>query len=188
MAASTTLPVCAPVAVQQHLPQLSGRQKLAGQQVASWPAVLAAAQQRAAPVSSAHPAALRQPLGPDHLTPVLLARSARSAVCRQAVQQQAGRQAGRHGCYCAPSACAVLHATHLMRACLVSCVASCWMDPISRLPSSVSSRCGRPRITIRTRRRAFRAVLSTWAGFSEPSLRSCCSLHLKTPATCTACI
>jgi hypothetical protein len=81
------------VAVLQHLPQLSRRQELAGQQVARGAAVLAAAQQRAAPVSSAQPAALRQPLGPDHLTPVLLARSARSAVCRQAVQQQAGRQA-----------------------------------------------------------------------------------------------
>jgi hypothetical protein len=74
----------------------------------------------------------------------------------------------------------VLHATHLMRACLVSCVASCWMLPIRRLPCSVSSRCGRPRITMRTRR--------SWAGFSEPSVRSYCSLHLKNPATCTACI
>jgi hypothetical protein len=32
------------------------------------------------------------------------------------------------------------------------------------------------------------AELSTWDGFSEPSVRSCCSLHLKNPATCTACI
>jgi hypothetical protein len=39
-------------------------------------------------------------------------------------------------------------------------------------------------MTMRTRRMALRAVLSTCAGFSEPSLRSCCSFQLMNPATC----
>jgi hypothetical protein len=166
--ATNIRPCLSAVAVLQDLLHLSGRQQLAGELVARGAVGLAAA---AARTSGQQTWCVAGSCGPSSADDACKLIPATTAVWGGDWQLSAsGSTTAAAAAACAPEACLL----GLLR-CLVLDAA----DQLLALLSELTVRQAR-----QTRRMALRAVLSTCAGFSEPSLRSCCSLQLIKPATC----
>jgi hypothetical protein len=132
--ATNIRPCLSAVAVLQDLLHLSGRQQLAGELVARGAVGLAAAAARTSGQQTWCVAGSCGPSSADDACKLIPATTAVWVVPGSSVLVAQ---------LLLLLLLLLLHA-HLRRASLVCCAASCWMLPISCLPSSVSSRCGRP--------------------------------------------